>query len=411
VFISCENSDLDIIEYKLSINDTQSTSINKQPIAKINIAKDTILQEDKEIIFNGEDSFDTDGKIVKYSWKQNDEVISNKSTINLKFKSGFHIVELEVEDNNGAIGVVRKQINIKIDYKKINLDLDDVEELITLAGATKEIKDIKIKDNHLFSSSNDGSIYRWELAINKISNLQKIIVHKDYIVSAMLINDDTIYTGSNDNSIRIWDKDTLKIQKILKIHTNTITSITRDDTIIVSSSNDKIINILDIKNNTLITTLKGHKSAINNVVIIKNFIISSSVNKTIRVWDKKLSYKNVNIIDTIKYNVDFMKRYKENIITISKDGDIVIWDIFKGVIISKVKSKPITAFDIYKDYIIVATSDNNINYYDINTLSKVNILHLPTKVTSISVGEGILAIALDNLNIKLFGSKINFERR
>ena len=48
---------------------------------------------------------------------------------------------------------------------------------------------------------------------------------------------------------------------------------------------------------------------------------------------------------------------------------------------------------------------------NINDFSDKNLLKLENKVTSIHINEGILAIGLDNQEIKIFGNKERFKKR
>ncbi|AZQ63963.1 T9SS type A sorting domain-containing protein [Flammeovirga pectinis] len=78
---------------------------NRVPVANAGI--DLIVEdEDKDgladITLSGASSFDSDGSIVNYSWKENDVEIGNGSSPVLALSLGDHLITLEVTDDQGA---------------------------------------------------------------------------------------------------------------------------------------------------------------------------------------------------------------------------------------------------------------------------------------------------------------------
>jgi len=414
--MSCSNSDLDKLssllkEKKTNAEISPGISINKKPIAVIQINDDLRLIENEKIDIDGKSSYDEDGKIVSYLWKDGDKIIGNTDTISVKLISGIHIIELTVEDDKGSKGFIKKIIKVELDFSKIKIDLSSIEEIAVLRSSSKNINDISIYNNYLYGASDDGNIYIWELVFNELLSPKILLAHKDYEVSSILAINDKIYSGSNDNSIKIWDIGTRKPLKTIKNHSNTITSIIGDDNLIIFSSLDKKISVISAKSNNIIKTLISHKSPVIALSIIERYIISYSQNKEIKLWDTKKDYKNISTIDLVNGEVDFMKRYKNKIITSSKDGFITIRDVFNNSIIKEIKSSPIKAMDIYNNLIILALSNKNIISINIDSLEIKNILTTKHKATSIRIKEGIMAVGLEDQSIKIFGNKIQFEKR
>jgi hypothetical protein len=406
--ISCSNSDLDKLSNVLSkkiLQEDGFSSINQQPIAIITINENIAFKENMDITFDASSSFDPDGSISSYLWKNEGKIIGNTKSISIKLPSAIHIIELEIKDNQGSIGKTKKQISVGLDFNKIKLDINLVEEIATLKFSTKNINQLAINNNYLYAASNDGHIYYWELFFSELLNPNFILASKDYEIKNLLIRKNKIFSASSKGDIKIWDIKTKQLLKTIKNHTNVITSTIANDKIIAFSSIDKTISIISLESNNILTTITGHKSPITTLEIIRNFLISYSSNKIIKIWDINNNYKNVSTIDLDNKEVDFMLIHKDKLITASKNGLIIIRDIFKNTIIKEKQIDPIRAISIYKDNIIVALDNKNIDLINIDDFTSKNILQLDYKATSIYINEGILAISLDNQNIKIFGNK------
>lgn len=414
--LSCSNSDLDKLSNNLTkekINDDvdNSSSLNQQPIAIIRIDENVTFRENMDIILDANNSVDTDGKIVSFVWKNGDEIIGSEEQITIQLSSAVYIIELEVEDNQGSKGKVKRQISVDLDFDKIKLNINALEEIDSLKASTKDINQMIIKNNHLYAASNDGNIYFWELLFNKLTDPQSIVVNKDYETTTIVTKKNKLFVGSTDSSITIWDMKTKELLKNIKNHNNAITSSVSNDDIVAFSSIDKSISIVSTSSNELIKTIIGHKSSITSLEIIKNFLVSYSKNKIIKIWNMDKNYRNVSTIDLANDEIDFMLRYEDKLITLSKDGMIIMRDIVKNVILQEKQVEPIRAVSIYETNMIVALDNKDIILINMDDFTDKNLLKLEHKVTSIHTNEGILAIGLDNQEIKIFGNKERFKKR
>ncbi len=412
LIFSCSSSDLDKLSKNLTKDESDSSAkINQQPIAMISIDKNITFRENVEITLDAKDSFDTDGNIVSFVWKNDNKIIGNGEQLKIKLPSAVYIIELEIEDNQGSKGTVKRQITVRLDFAKLKLDINAVEEIAILKASTKDINQMSIHNNHLYAVSDDGNIYFWELLFNKLTHPRHIKVNEDYEIKTLLVKNNKLFIGSSDNDITIWNIETKQLLKSIKNHRNAITDSVSNDDIIAFSSIDKSISIISLKTNELIKTIKEHKSSITSLSIIKNFLISYSNNKIIKIWDIDNDYRNASTIDLINIKVDFMQRYEDELIIASRDGFIQIRDIITNVVLREIQIEPIRAMGIYESNIIVALNNKDINLINISDLSSKNILKLENKATSIIVNEGILAISLDNQNVKIFGNKEKFKQR
>jgi len=84
---------------------------NKKPVAEFTLPKGKKINE--TIVFNGLDSYDTDGDIVKYEWNINNSIVIGPQ-IDKKFsKAGTYSVSLTVEDDDGDTNTLTKNLVIE----------------------------------------------------------------------------------------------------------------------------------------------------------------------------------------------------------------------------------------------------------------------------------------------------------
>jgi WD40 repeat protein len=174
-----------------------------------------------------------------------------------------------------------------------------------------------------------------------------------------------LVSSSDDETIRIWDADSGEHKKLLKGypdnpegHSGWVRSIcfSPDGKWIASGSDDctvKIWNFIDIlkpngDRQPKPLTLKEHKNLINSVSFNQNgkLLASASNDKTVKIWHcSPNSYEYVCELKHKDYvrSVCFSPSDPMKLVTGSKDGVLVIWDLVadKGALPPKFKSKPI----------------------------------------------------------------------
>ena len=126
------------------------TKINNPPVANAG-ADQKVTDIDgngfESITLNGTKSYDADGFIVSYEWKEGTKIIGNAAIVALNFSLGNHTVDLTVKDNGGLFGSDQTIITVidivkitKAQYKKSNRELtveatsSNPNAILTLAG-------------------------------------------------------------------------------------------------------------------------------------------------------------------------------------------------------------------------------------------------------------------------------------
>lgn len=109
---------------------------NNPPV--INVSYDKEAPEEKPIKFNASGSYDPDGSITSYEWKEGTTILSNDVSFSKVFSVGVHNITLKVTDNKGAsntssflVTVKRSALN---DIARVNTYLYNAGIQLTTAG-------------------------------------------------------------------------------------------------------------------------------------------------------------------------------------------------------------------------------------------------------------------------------------
>ena len=212
---------------------------------------------------------------------------------------------------------------------------------------------------------------------------------------------------------RTDDEKRSQVSIIQTNHTNTITAMLIKADKLFSSSLDKTIAINSLNDLSLEKRLIGHKSPIQDLAFIDDLLVSAT-NRVIRVWQTKPPYKAVNTLH-LGYETDTVKNYQGQILTSYKRQDIRLWDINASKMVSNIAyDSPIVDIFVYKNSIITAHQSGQIKRYvsgqDGITDTKI-IAQVKSPITAITINEGLMAVSLEDLSIKIFGEINAFRKR
>ena len=108
---------------------------NKNPIA--NAGDDVSVDYGNLVNFDASSSFDSDGNIVSYLWREGTSVLSTNESFNkLNLSTGYHTINLTVTDDDGAIDNDSMQIYVR--------DIEDAHEVSALLLDTQPYSNIGI---------------------------------------------------------------------------------------------------------------------------------------------------------------------------------------------------------------------------------------------------------------------------
>ena len=184
---------------------------NEPPVAKAKATTPTTIEKGKSVSFDGSESYDTDGTIVKYEWEADgdnlyDEATGLSPTIQFDTVGTFY-VDLRVTDDDGATDTLDQPIEVTV--------IPPNEPPVAKAKATtstsiEEGKSVSFDGST--SSDPDGTIvkYEWEMgddslyddATGKTCSIQ-FNTAGDYYVDLRVTDDDGA-TDTLDATIHVY---------------------------------------------------------------------------------------------------------------------------------------------------------------------------------------------------------------
>ncbi|UCH89308.1 MAG: PKD domain-containing protein [Thermoplasmata archaeon] len=184
--------------------DSISVTINNlSPISVITLEKE-VAEEDEEVLFNGSNSYDPDGSILKYRWDFGDGITGfGMTTSHTYTDAGSYLISLIVEDNNNVLNR--------------NTRLITIENVLPVADAG-ENAEVYINEDAIFNAGNSSDTpsdidflqYLWDFGDNTTG--EGIITNHSYEragvyeVILTVIDDDGAEAFS---TIRIYVRDIL----------------------------------------------------------------------------------------------------------------------------------------------------------------------------------------------------------
>ncbi|WP_373496336.1 WD40 repeat domain-containing protein [Aquiflexum sp.] len=216
------------------------------------------------------------------------------------------------------------------------IDLESSNELWSINLTNQSIFDIKVVGNDMFVATGDGLIIVLDIEKRAIKKHLKIS-GKSVRILAINPENHTLAAGLSDHSVKIFDLITYEPIQILKSHTNSVFALAFDPNskILISAGRDAHLKIWDTNTYTLKESIVAHMYAINYLAFREDgrYFVTCSMDKSIKVWDAE-SYKLLKVIDKARYaghgtsiNKVIWSSYKQDIISISDDRKISIWNL------------------------------------------------------------------------------------
>ncbi len=179
---------------------------NQVPVA--NAGEDKKVTEGKAVTFNGDGSFDEDGTIVSYVWREGSKILSSKSIFEKNdFAVGTHEIVLTVTDNSGAISRDTLNVTVLPKQKKNSIVKSPTKQDFTLGETVAFEADSKLKDGKKPIS------YKWQEGKEVLSRARKFskdnFVVGDHLITLTITSEDgtkeqenvSIKVNSNKDSV------------------------------------------------------------------------------------------------------------------------------------------------------------------------------------------------------------------
>jgi len=216
------------------------------------------------------------------------------------------------------------------------IDLNTKEELWSLKITDQSIFDIQAYGDRLFVGTGGGVIV--VLDIGERSLLKHVKISEESIrVFSLNTANKHLAVGSSDHSIKIMELDDLEPIANLRGHNNSVFALafSPDGHYLVSGSRDAHLKIWNGHTYAQTESIAAHLFAINYLSFREDgkYFVTCSMDKSIKLWDAA-TFKLLKVIDKARHaghgtsiNKVLWSRYNQNIIAVSDDRTVSIWNI------------------------------------------------------------------------------------
>ncbi|MBI2259194.1 MAG: hypothetical protein HYU67_09895 [Flavobacteriia bacterium] len=197
------------------------------------------------------------------------------------------------------------------------------------------------KENILVIGSSKGELYFIDLILKK--EVKHYTVHKSSIFFS-LENTKTnqFYVSDGDGNLSVWNLSNLKFEMSLPFQCGKIRSmvLSEDSNWLYLACQDGNIRILDTVYFNETSRFFAHKEGCLSIITFDDFVYSSGKDGYIRIWNKT----NLSLIKEIPahnfaiYQLLLLNN-KQNLISISRDKSIKLWDINTMTVLQKIERK------------------------------------------------------------------------
>lgn len=240
------------------------------------------------------------------------------------------IYALAVDNERGWLFIGHNQEGIHV------IDLVTKKEIWSLKITQAAIFDIKILDKNLFVGTGDGVV--------TIVDVEQIAIKKhlklsDKSVRVIAIHPEKkeLAIGLSDYTVKIFSLNDYTPKYNLEAHINSVFALAYapDGKFLISGGRDAHLKIWNTSDYKLEESIAAHLFAINYLSFRSDgrFFATCSMDKSIKLWDA-ITFRLLKVIDKSRHaghgtsiNKLIWSKYNEQIIAVSDDRTISIWDL------------------------------------------------------------------------------------
>ncbi|GGZ40736.1 hypothetical protein GCM10007049_37540 [Echinicola pacifica] len=245
-----------------------------------------------------------------------------------KLPHSVYALEVNIENNLLFIGHNYEGVHV--------IDLNTNQEIWSLKITDEAIFDIKTFGNKAFVATGSGMIIVLDIQERSVIKHLKI---GEKNIRVMDINplQHHLAVGASDHSVKIFDLRNYQALSHMDDHTNSVFALrySPDGETLITGGRDAHLKVWSSATYQLQKDIVAHMFAINYLDFREDgrYFVTCSMDKSIKLWDSA-SFELLKVIDKSRHaghgtsvNKVIWSRYNQQVIAISDDRTISIWEI------------------------------------------------------------------------------------
>ncbi|WP_162341868.1 WD40 repeat domain-containing protein [Cyclobacterium salsum] len=252
-------------------------------------------------------------------------------------KDGILLAKLPHSVYALAIDKKRNLLFIGHNFEGVHaIDLTNNQEAWSLKITSSAIFDLKVVDDMLLVATGDGVLVvldieaRSPLKHLKISDKSLRVLSVDPLRRQFSV-------GASDHQVTVFEWEEWKPVAKMEGHSNSVFALeyAPNGKTLISGGRDALLKFWDTSDFSQLSSVAAHMYAINYLSFRKDgrYFVTCSMDKSIKLWDAS-EYKLLKVIDKARHaghgtsiNKVIWSDYKDQVVAISDDKTISIWDI------------------------------------------------------------------------------------
>jgi len=284
-------------------------------------------------------------------------------TLALLFQS---IMTFSVESHNMTISTLifsengKKLYSASFDSTGILWDVATGNSLYRTGGQRGFMTSMAISNklNIMLTAARDKTI-----AIRSLNGkiIRTVLGHSDS-VNYVIIRDNSVYSASDNGEVIFWNLPSMNRLKVLKFPANGIDamSLSPDGKILLAGCVDGKIRVIDVKKMKVMKEISAHNGYVFSLYFIgNNRFISGSANGELSLWDAK-SFSLIKKNPTAGKGILSLIVYQNNIFAGTKTGNLIVFDVnnLNALKSYKISDKGINALAVSPGTGLIASGDD-----------------------------------------------------